>query len=92
MWQYNHDFWTKHNTQFKIQKEKFSRISLEGGSGKLTAQELSAFYKTFLDDKHNDYINYSRGWLKLQSRLTWSLLKLNLNQMSEVFKTNNNKR
>ena len=32
VWQYNNDFWTKHNTQFKTGKEEFTRNTLgEGG-------------------------------------------------------------
>ena len=30
------------------------------GVGKLTAQELSVFYKMFLDDKYSDHVSYSR--------------------------------
>ncbi|XP_064402724.1 COA8 family protein Y39B6A.34, mitochondrial-like [Halichondria panicea] len=90
VWQYNHEFWSRHNRQFQEGKDVFaqSRLVDTGGEGRLSVRELSEFYKRFLDDKYPEHLSYTKGWLKLQSKLTWNILKLNVQQM---FTTNNNK-
>lgn len=83
VWELNHNFWKRHNTEFQEQKEKFvadtlSQQRLQGGNTyvtKLTANELSLFYKQFLDDKFLEHMHYNKQWMKLQTLLTWTALK-----------------
>ncbi|RWS31916.1 hypothetical protein B4U80_05468 [Leptotrombidium deliense] len=64
--QWNHDYWQKNNAHFQRAKEEYTRNALremkERGKAKdtLTHDELSRFYKTFLDNNYRKHVNYNK--------------------------------
>ncbi|XP_045606601.2 cytochrome c oxidase assembly factor 8 [Procambarus clarkii] len=69
--EWNHRFWADHNTKFKKMKEEFIRVRLKEKYGEntedqktLSADEMSEFYKKFLDDHHLVHGQYNREWYK----------------------------
>ncbi|CAL4065757.1 unnamed protein product [Meganyctiphanes norvegica] len=69
----NHDFWTDHNVQFKkmkadfIQKrlhEKYMSSEDHEVPRRLTAEEMSEFYKGFLDENRKKHMEYNKQWYR----------------------------
>jgi len=66
--EFNHRFWTEHNNQFKQEKEAFveryskEKYPLETNKKNLSADEMSEFYKSFLDRKLADHSTYNLQW------------------------------
>lgn len=87
VWLFNHTFWKQHNEEFQQCKsdyiaEKLAERKIAGsqetGSKKLTADELSDFYKSFLDEKYQSHMKYLRKWLKLNFQLTLVMFNTHL--------------
>ena len=66
--EFHHKFWTKHNTEFtearkqfvnKLLKEKYSH---EKNKKNVSATEMSEFYKSFLDSRWSEHLNYNLEW------------------------------
>ncbi|KAK8742311.1 hypothetical protein OTU49_001793 [Cherax quadricarinatus] len=69
--EWNQTFWKDHNTKFKKLKEEFIRVRLREKYGNdtkdrksLSADEMSEFYKKFLDDHQEVHKEYNREWYK----------------------------
>ena len=104
---FNHEFWAKHNGAFFQQKELYVKRTLaqkkmnmnfedkdQDLPSKLTPEEMSVFYKKFLDDNFRKNLLYNGEWYrrnfsiyaltnkvfieKVKLRL-WKLLKRNKN-------------
>ncbi|WAR23874.1 COA8-like protein, partial [Mya arenaria] len=61
---WHHQFWEKHNKDFFAQKEVFTQQRLaekaeKGHDEKITPEELSEFYKKFLDENYKAHIQYN---------------------------------
>lgn len=89
IWAMKHHFWMQHNTEFKQEKSAFVKELLrkKRASGKLTdvdddsevtSEEVSGFYKDFLDRKYEDQMTFTRRWMKLNILLTWIQFKYKL--------------
>ncbi|XP_052273886.1 COA8 family protein Y39B6A.34, mitochondrial-like isoform X2 [Dreissena polymorpha] len=80
---WHHEFWTAHNKRFFTLKEKYIQEKLaEKGEAaddinKVTPEELSVFYKKFLDDNYPTHIQYNKDWYKKNISLLWPALKVN---------------
>lgn len=65
---WNKTFWTKHNKSFFKERKEFIAANLppneSSGTGKqtLTADEMSVFYKTFLDKNWKIHVQYNAEW------------------------------
>ncbi|XP_014242021.1 apoptogenic protein 1, mitochondrial [Cimex lectularius] len=60
---WHEDFWTKHNTAFIKERKAFEEShSLKGAS--LGADEMSIFYKQFLDKYWHKHLAYNYEWYK----------------------------
>jgi len=71
--EFNHQFWAQHNKQFNEEREAYVQRVLRdkhGGGGSaldkaktnLTAEEMSEFYKDFLDRKLSSHKAYNLEW------------------------------
>lgn len=92
MWALKHEFWSQHNTQFKREKGDFANRVLQRKrvSGELkdsddvsqvTSEELSEFYKEFLDKNYEDQKRFTRNWIMLNWLLTWTQFRYSLKKL-----------
>ena len=67
---FNQKFWTDHNEEFTKKREEFiakilkERYPGEPNKKTLTAEEMSEYYKDFLDAKWKSHLNYNLEWQK----------------------------
>ncbi|XP_017006632.2 COA8 family protein CG14806, mitochondrial [Drosophila takahashii] len=59
---WNTDFWTRHNRRFYEEKEDFMRLHRESGSSEVSADQMSHFYKAFLDKNWRIHMMYNISW------------------------------
>lgn len=90
--EWNQAFWANHNAQFKKMREEFIQTNLKEkygdskGQKRLTADEMSKFYKTFLDEHLHIHKAYNKEWYKrnvrnlLLSARVWLQQKLSSNR------------
>lgn len=78
--QWNQNFWAKHNTKFHNDKQKFIDSHQTPGVEKhlLSAEEMSVFYKKFLDEHWKTHIAYNFEWYRKNFILTYTALKVNM--------------
>ncbi|KAJ2952476.1 hypothetical protein O0L34_g6787 [Tuta absoluta] len=62
--EWNQNFWTKHNSRFFQEREEYLKKNLPEDRQNLTADEMSVFYKAFLDRNWKTHINYNIEWYK----------------------------
>ncbi|XP_046450133.1 COA8 family protein Y39B6A.34, mitochondrial-like [Daphnia pulex] len=92
--EWNHLFWTIHNVQFTQAKEEFVTSVLER-RGKdatttgqpLTADDLSEFYRAFLDQNREKHLKYNVEWHMKNMGLLWPGIKANLSRFKKGFST-----
>lgn len=73
--QWNQAFWAEHNEKFKKIREEFIQTNLQEkygsntkGQKRLTADEMSKFYKSFLDKHLHIHAQYNKEWYKRNVR------------------------
>merc|ERR1712126_48983 len=73
MYEWNHDFWKHHNNKFYAEK-KFFIDDTNAASGRPmdVSDNLSTFYKDFLDKNHDTYMSYGRELYKRNLKLLWT--------------------
>ena len=68
--EFNQKFWSQHNSEFvegrdahiqKVLKEKYQN---EVNKSTISAEEMSVYYKKFLDSKWRSHIDYNLEWQK----------------------------
>ncbi|CAJ0950004.1 unnamed protein product, partial [Mesorhabditis belari] len=80
-------FWAQQNTIFDREKAKFVEKKAEiGRIEQISASDLSAFYKTFLDTRHNALMDFNREWYKRNLGLIWPALRVNLIRLTRVLR------
>ncbi|CAG9095549.1 unnamed protein product [Plutella xylostella] len=67
--EWNQTFWTQHNTRFFQEREAYLKKNLPAGQQNLTADEMSVFYKEFLDKNYKAHTNYNVEWPSQDSSL-----------------------
>ncbi|CAB3234756.1 unnamed protein product [Arctia plantaginis] len=72
--EWNQKFWTQHNSRFYQEREDYVKKNLPADKQNLTADEMSVFYKAFLDKNWKLHLNYNMEWYKKN----FTLLKLAL--------------
>ncbi|XP_064622773.1 COA8 family protein Y39B6A.34, mitochondrial-like [Lineus longissimus] len=83
-WRWNHEYWTKHNQQFFEEKEAFVKAKTDllgqydedDAPRKLTPEEMSEFYRKFLNENAKKHGNYNREWYKKNFLLLWPAFKV----------------
>ncbi|XP_026329866.1 APOPT family protein CG14806, mitochondrial [Hyposmocoma kahamanoa] len=61
---WNQNFWTQHNSRFYQEREKYLKKNLPEGKQSLTADEMSIFYKAFLDKNWKTHLQYNLEWYR----------------------------
>ncbi|VDO35092.1 hypothetical protein V3C99_014179 [Haemonchus contortus] len=81
-------FWEKHNTLFDIKKAEFieKRKKEIGRIEQVSANDLSTFYKDFLDSEHANLIAYNKEWYHRNLALCWPALKVNMIRFMRLLK------
>ncbi|KAF9080721.1 hypothetical protein BGX23_001758 [Mortierella sp. AD031] len=60
---YNQNFWVSNNAMFiKAKAEYEEKIRAQNGNQPVTSDELSVFYKDFLDKAYERQLNYNKQW------------------------------
>ncbi|KAF9936088.1 hypothetical protein BGZ65_002756, partial [Modicella reniformis] len=60
---FNQNFWVNNNAMFNKAKEEYEeKICAQNGNQPVTTEELSIFYKDFLDKAYERQMNYNRQW------------------------------
>ncbi|KAI8602319.1 hypothetical protein EDD21DRAFT_80937 [Dissophora ornata] len=60
---FNQNFWVNNNTMFiKAKAEYEEKIRAQNGNQPVTTEELSIFYKDFLDKAYDRQMTYNRQW------------------------------
>ncbi|XP_070576533.1 COA8 family protein Y39B6A.34, mitochondrial-like [Ptychodera flava] len=90
---FNHEFWAKHNASFIKAKEEFIEkkeqtqgsllIHGDGTKHVLTAEEMSEFYRKFVNDNQIKLKEYNKEWYRRNIGTLWPAFKAN---MYKVFK------
>ncbi|XP_024945675.1 APOPT family protein CG14806, mitochondrial isoform X3 [Cephus cinctus] len=62
--EWNQRFWTKHNTNFSHERKQFKELLKKEGNNSVSADEMSVFYKQFLDKNWQSHLNYNIAWYK----------------------------
>ncbi|XP_031350982.1 COA8 family protein CG14806, mitochondrial-like isoform X2 [Photinus pyralis] len=79
---WNEDFWSKHNVKFLQQKEEFVKSS--ESAQPLSSDEMSQFYKKFLDDNWKSHVSYNFEWYKRNFRILYLALRVSLERFKKV--------
>ncbi|XP_023343678.1 apoptogenic protein 1, mitochondrial [Eurytemora carolleeae] len=67
---FNQEFWVEHNTAFKQGREKFINNLLavkyptEKDKKTLTSEEMSEFYREFMNQQWRNHLQYNLDWQK----------------------------
>ncbi|KAG0324227.1 hypothetical protein BGZ99_002059 [Dissophora globulifera] len=60
---FNQDFWVSNNNMFNKAKADYEeKIRAQNGNQPVTTEELSVFYKDFLDRAYDRQMRYNRQW------------------------------
>jgi len=62
--QWNQIFWSKHNTSFIKERKRFQEMSKAQRKTALTTDDMSVFYKQFLDKNWQSHFNYNIAWYR----------------------------
>ena len=82
---FNEKFWTKHNQDFlqkrsehvqKILKLNYAKEGLQKST--ISAGEMSEFYRSFLDSKWKDHIDYNLEWQRRNFTILFLAFKLKI--------------
>lgn len=84
---WNHNFWTKHNKRFYEERQAFTEANRKAADQALSADEMSVFYKEFLDKNWRLHFYYNLSWYIKN----WSMLFLALRVELETLTKRRNK-
>uniref|UniRef100_A0A915DIM4 Apoptogenic protein 1 n=1 Tax=Ditylenchus dipsaci TaxID=166011 RepID=A0A915DIM4_9BILA len=75
--EWNCDFWSKHNKLFENRKAQFyeERQKPIGGRNQMSANELSVFYKDFLNEQSSSFSAYNNEWYRRNIQLIWPAMR-----------------
>ncbi|VDM82200.1 unnamed protein product [Strongylus vulgaris] len=73
-------FWAKHNSLFDLKKAEFIEKKKKelGPLERMSANDLSVFYKKFLDSEHRNLVAYNKEWYYRNLALCWPALRVNM--------------
>ena len=77
--EWNSKFWKQHNkTFFKQKKEFIERTKAASGTENDVSDNLSVFYKEFLENNHEVYMKYNNEWYRKNFGLIWKSVQASL--------------
>ncbi|XP_047527763.1 COA8 family protein CG14806, mitochondrial [Vanessa atalanta] len=86
--EWNHNFWAQHNSRFFEERDLYLKNNLPEGKANLTADEMSVFYKAFLDKNWKTHLTYNKEWYK--KNLTLLSLAIQV-RITKLFRTKESK-
>ncbi|CAG5011365.1 unnamed protein product [Parnassius apollo] len=86
--EWNQKFWTQHNSRFFQEREEYLKKNLPEGKQNLTADEMSVFYKSFLDKNWKVHITYNLEWYKKNVALLILAIQVKLRRLFKLKKPN----
>ena len=81
---WNERFWTKHNAEFLKQKEEYTKNWLKMKKSQeqtVSADEMSVFYKKFLDDNWSRHLVYNFTWYRKNCAITFLDFKVKFRRL-----------
>lgn len=85
---WNESFWAAHNSTFIKEKRAYIKAHLSPTEDKqtLTADEMSEFYKSFLDENWGRHVQYNFEWYKRNFTLLYLALRVSVERLTlQVF-------
>ena len=85
--QFNQEWWTKHNTEFKLGREEFIKHILETkypdepDKTTLSADEMSLFYRDFMNQHWRNHLEYNKEWQRRNWTIIWLMFKVTLEKI-----------
>ncbi|XP_034949537.1 COA8 family protein CG14806, mitochondrial [Chelonus insularis] len=76
---WNQQFWSEHNSRFITERKQFQK-GLNKNDGSITADQMSIFYKSFLDKNWKTHLNYNISWYKKNFRIVFLELRVRLSK------------
>ncbi|TKR86378.1 hypothetical protein L596_010982 [Steinernema carpocapsae] len=78
--EWNSRFWSEHNTLFERRRAGFvaERKNQLSRIEHVSANDMSEFYRSFLNERYRDLSAYNREWYRRNFSLIWPALKVNL--------------
>ncbi|XP_015915219.2 COA8 family protein CBG23705, mitochondrial [Parasteatoda tepidariorum] len=87
---WNHEYWETHNNDFKNSRKLYiEKISKEKNLSKdenLTDEDMSHFYRDFLERNHKKHMDYNWSWYKKNLNLLYLAAKVNIGRFKRFFK------
>lgn len=78
---WNQNFWSRHNNSFAEERKQFQQTLKAQGKETITADDMSIFYKRFLDKNWRSHFNYNLEWYKRNLRLLFLELRVRLSKL-----------
>ncbi|XP_017760858.1 PREDICTED: apoptogenic protein 1, mitochondrial [Eufriesea mexicana] len=78
---WNQNFWTKHNNNFMKEREQFQETLKAEGKTSITADDMSVFYKHFLDKNWQMHLNYNTLWYKKNIKLLFLEIRVRISKL-----------
>ncbi|KAJ0180256.1 hypothetical protein K1T71_003660 [Dendrolimus kikuchii] len=82
--EWNQNFWTQHNLRFFNEREEYLKKHLPEGKQNLTADEMSVFYKRFLDKNWKTHIQYNIDWYKKNITLLGLAMQVKIRKLCRI--------
>ncbi|CAL1527130.1 unnamed protein product [Lymnaea stagnalis] len=87
--EWNQSFWAHHNSKFFKEKDQYiqSHQSKDvDGKPSLSPEELSVFYRSFLNENRVAHLNYNKEWYKKNISMLWPALKVAVIRLRRKFR------
>nr|CAD7425949.1 unnamed protein product [Timema monikensis] len=86
---WNELFWSKHNTSFFKERKAFMETRLPadlspGETTTVSADEMSVFYKAFLDKNWKIHLDYNIEWYRKNISLVFLALRVNMFRVKQI--------
>ncbi|KAJ9585937.1 hypothetical protein L9F63_020414, partial [Diploptera punctata] len=82
---WNQEFWTKHNLSFLKERKNYIKDVTGSDKQTLSADEMSVFYKRFLDENWNIHLQYNMNWYRKNIDLVVLALKVKIARLKNYF-------
>ncbi|XP_054288714.1 COA8 family protein CG14806, mitochondrial-like [Macrosteles quadrilineatus] len=79
--QWNQDFWASHNSKFVKERKEFMATNQSESSEQMSADEMSVFYKAFLDKNWRTHLDYNVEWYKKNAFLVLLHIQVKLSRL-----------
>ncbi|CAH0718727.1 unnamed protein product, partial [Brenthis ino] len=82
--EWNQNFWTQHNSRFFKERKAYLKKNLPEGKTNLTADEMSVFYKAFLDKNWKTHLSYNKEWYMKNFTLLTLAIQIKIKKIFKI--------